>query len=467
MAKIYFDKKELNITRRGLNKLTPEELAKVSKASKKTEKSWVEQIGPVFKIMAFMNKYQIYRPYKYVPPKQLNIYGHLIGKFFLGKSKSVTRKISASMRAFFPNASSRRIKQLTDASVKYLGMVFVDFMFGLPQTTIPPYDRLYQYENLEILDKAVAEKKGVILCVTHVGSFLQTMPGFSLHKNQYWVTGVANLSNSIFYQYLIAKPDFKRLYVYPTISFQIIGKMLEKRLKENHIVIIYADYSMKDHLRVPYLEGKSPFLIHTVQSAVSLHRKTGAPIIPCMSYPNGSNGKTRFRIMDNTKIMEASKKYWNAPKKEFHGRISMEINRIMYPEIRKCAHTWEEIMNFAYLRLADKLQIPANTSMKQFLELVGQKMGQIIDGSFEPDRPDEKYLQLLTEYGPKIISALHSPEKVFRPHRCKVNLSLMDAHSELMKLCRVIHNALEMNGENDALSIENEFVMKLNMIEMK
>jgi hypothetical protein len=138
----------------------------------------------------------------------------------------------------------------------------------------------------------------------------------------------------------------------------------------------------------------------------------------------------------------------------------------MYPEIRKCAHTWEEIMNFAYLRLADKLQIPANKSIKEFLELVEQKMGQIIDGSFEPDRPDEKYIQLLTEFGPKMISALNFPEKVFRTHRCKINLSLMDAHGEIMKLCRVLHKELERNGESATLSVAKEFIMKLNMIKM-
>jgi lauroyl/myristoyl acyltransferase len=475
MAKVYFGGTQENLTKKAslleikdIRAITDAVGKKKSKSNKdeqldphkaKKTKAWGAKLAPLFKTMAWLNKYQIYRPYLYIPYESLYAWGHLIGKAGLGASKAVQSKIRKSMRAFFPHAKPAQISKLVDASVKYQGGLLLDYMFNLPLTSdIPkiPYERFFRFTNPEVLNKTLEQNKGAIICVTHIGSFLGTMPGFTLNPQKWKLASVANLTNSTFYQYLISKPAWNNLYVYPSISFKQIGKYLEKHLRENRALIMFADYSMPSQLRVPLEYGKYPYLVHSVQSTIHLHRNTGAPLLVCIAHPDkGCIGRTRFEFIDNTAIMDASNKYWNAPDKEFHGRVSMEINKTMYPYIRKYAHVWEEIQNFACMRLADYLKLPANLTHKEFLSAIQQKMIAIIDGSWEPDRKDQEILNEINTQFPKAINALQSPNMIFLPHKSKVNLSMMNGLAELITLSTIAITQLKKKGEiTAALAIE-------------
>ena len=247
------------------------------------EKSWGSKLAPVFKMMTFVSRYRLYRPYRWIPYETLYGWGHLLGAKMLGMSGKVRKQVRDSIKAFYPNISKKNLQKYTMASLKYQGGLLLDYMFnlGLTTETSIPYDHFFEWVNPEILNNALKEGKGAIVAVTHIGSFLMTIPAFSeIHlskknPNQWKIASVANLHNSSFYQFLINKPDFDRLYVYPSISFNKIGKYLEKHLHDNFVLIMFSDYSTPKNMRVPLMPNY-PHLVHTVQSNVALHRKTGA-----------------------------------------------------------------------------------------------------------------------------------------------------------------------------------------------
>jgi hypothetical protein len=162
--------------------------------------------------------------------------------------------------------------------------------------------------------------------------------------------------------------------------------------------------------------------------------------------------------------MEASKKYWNAPEKEFYGQVSMQINFALYPHIRKWCHVWEEIQNFAWVRLGDKLKLPGKITVKNFIEEIGKKMKTIIEMSYEPNRRDPEIFQTIDSVLPSVITALRSPDVIFRDHKTRIMLSYQNAHRELDTLCKIAIQELQAKNEEKAVDMIQDLRQKLNQL---
>jgi hypothetical protein len=239
--------------------------------------------------------------------------------------------------------------------------------------------------------------------------------------------------------------------MYASTKFSTIKAQLKQNLENGHTLVMYHDYSSTSQLRVPFIENKFPYLIHTPQSYIRLHKLTGAEILPLITVPDGTFGNSKLFFLDNTSIMETSRKYWDAPSSEFHGQLSTEINRQMYPYVRQYAPYWEEIMRFAGLRCADKIKFHKNCTLAEGIDQMQGKMISILENSWEPNRKDEALKAKITQMMPIISKSLKNPNAVIREHKSFIDLSLMSAKDEILKILCIILKICNGYSENEAV----------------
>ncbi|MCF2140468.1 MAG: hypothetical protein K9W44_10490 [Candidatus Lokiarchaeota archaeon] len=456
MAHLYLaDQKktrELSIQQITHKKKTPN---KQSVRDKKAEQSWGDTMGGILRIIKWIDRYKIYRLGKFRSMSALNAWGHLLGKLVFGSSSKIQRRVKVSLRALYPNASPKAIHTMFNTHVKYMGMLLMDIIFRLPfLCDYPPGEQVKElnYINFERLEKVLEKGKGAIVLILHLGEHFHNPLGVFIHPKKYNMSVVASIKNLPMYEFN-NRPHFDNLYIYASTKFAKISKILQKNLTNNHALVMYHDYSSKTQLKVPFIAGKLPFLINTPQSYIRLHRLTGAEILPLITVPEGVFGKSKLFFLDNTSIKKVSEKYWNAPSEEFHGRMSTEINRIMYPWVRKYAPWWEELMRLAGMRSKDELKIPANITLEEFLTTIKGKMQSVISGSWEPDRQDEQILQKIENAFQSAFEKIKSPKSIFRPHKSVIRLSLMTGMEELQKMAKIVQQECRKKGELELESI--------------
>ncbi len=433
---------------------------------KKEGQSWGDSLGPVFKVLKFFITKGIYRMYLYTPLYFFNGLGHFIGHFGLGSSGKVKKRTKESLRALYPNYSEKKISKLCDASSKFMGSLVMDIIFGFPQTVHRNGKKNITYKHFERFEQAIAQGKGVIIPTPHVGQFFHANFALACHPNHYKVSTIASIKNIPMYEFN-NRAMYDNFHIYGSTSFSLIAPHLKKNLENNHSIIIYHDYSSTKQLRAPFLHGKLPYLIHTPQSYITLHKQTGAVILPAICHPNGPMGKTTFEFLDNTAIMQASKDNWDKSNKEFHGNLSLEINKVVYHQVRRYAHMWEEIMRFAGRRAADEIQFPPGHTVKAFIEDINHKMLSILEKSFEPERNDAALIAAITENFPKIIASINSPNEIIREHKTFIDLSLMNSISELLKVCAVACKELRVKDELVAVGLFDELAKIIRNVSQK
>ncbi|WP_371805264.1 LpxL/LpxP family acyltransferase [Candidatus Lokiarchaeum ossiferum] len=430
---------------------------------KEENQSWGSSMKGIFRFIAWIGRYRIYRPNKFLPLSSLNAWGHLIGKFLFGSSRSVQKKARASLKALYPSISDKKLTKWVDAFAKYMGMLFIDIGFRLPLTSDLPISTYYDYENIEKLDEALALGKGVIIPTLHIGQHLHVPSMLFQHPKHYTVTSVISIANMTMYENGNRK-EFDNLYCYASTKFSKISPYLKRHLESNHILLMYHDYSTKGQLKVPFIQGKFPFLINAPQSYIKLHRLTGAIILPAIAVPDQTFGKSRLIFLDNSSIMKISEEYQNSTTQEFHGRMSTEINRVLYPFARKYAHVWEELMRLPTRRCKDELCFESNSTIANIIGKSKQKMISILEDSFEPERNDKEIKKVIQKFFNKIESDLNDPQKNFRNHKTKIDLSIRDSLSEMCKICQVLNNELSKLTELKAATSFSELEIKLSKI---
>lgn len=430
---------------------------------KEENQSWGSSMKGIFRFIAWIGRYRIYRPNRFLPLSNLNGWGHLIGKFLFGSSRSVQRKARASLRALYPSISNKKLTKWVDAFAKYMGMLFIDIGFRLPLTSDLPISTYYDYENIEKLDDALALGKGVIIPTLHIGQHLHVPSMLFQHPKHYTITSVISVANMTMYENG-NREEFDNLYCYASTKFSKISPHLTRHLESNHILLMYHDYSTKGQLKVPFIQGKYPFLINTPQSYIKLHKQTGATILPAIAVPDQVFGKSRLIFLDNSSIMKLSEKYQNSTTQEFHGRLSTEINRVLYPFARKYAHVWEELMRLPTRRCKDELKFEANLSFAEILVKSKDKMISILEGSFEPERNDQGIKNQINESFKQIESKLQNPKAIFRQHKTKIDLSIMDSLSEISKICNIMETEFSKLKEMPASCQIRDLEIQLNKI---
>ncbi|TFH28549.1 MAG: hypothetical protein E4G98_05260 [Promethearchaeota archaeon] len=426
---------------------------------KKAEQSWGDTMGGILKFIKWIGRYRIYRIGKIQPYSALNAWGHLLGKLMFGTSSKIKRRTIASLKALYPNASPKKLEKFYTTNTKFMGMFFLDIIFRMPfMCDFPPQSQVdvIKYINFELLDNVLEEGKGAIALTLHLGEHFHNPGGMFLHPKKYQMAAVASVKNLPMYE-SNNRAHFDNLHIYASTKFSQISDKLKLALNKNQVLVMYHDYSSKTQLRVPFISDKLPFLIHTPQSYIRLHKLTGAPILPLITVPDKVFGRSKLFFLDNTSIMEVSRKYWNAPQAEFHGQLSTEINRVMFPWVRKYGPWWEELMRLAGLRSKDELKFDPLCNFQKMLTTIQEKMLHIIENSWEPGRKNAELKQWIADNWPPIIKAMDHPERVVRSHKTLINLSIMTSREELEKLTLVMAKELRIAEEFQARRLSKQF----------
>jgi hypothetical protein len=138
------------------------------------------------------------------------------------------------------------------------------------------------------------------------------------------------------------------------------------------------------------------FLVNVPQGAIALHRTTGAPIVPVLAIPRNRLTESTLTFFDPAPIQQVSETCKNLPQKEFHGRMSMAINNILFPHLVKYLHTWEEIVTIGTRTFDIKLRFPKGADLQRVIADIASWIQGQINGSFEPGRKDEALISWVT-----------------------------------------------------------------------
>jgi lauroyl/myristoyl acyltransferase len=422
-----------------------------------SQASWSSQVKYVFKFMEWWNRYRIFNLFPAKSLFWLNAIGNIAGKIALKSRKSYQRNIIESYRALYPKyASTKFEKRFRKAHSAYLGKLMFAFMAGLTVRTPPPSTEFARYQNLNLLDRELSKKKGVIIPLTHLGELTQAIWALSKHPKKYIIATVVYVPHMGIYKYA-NHPYYDNAFFYASTSFRKIAKYLENHLRQNHIVMIYYDFGHPGQFRVPFWYTKFPYLINTPQSPIKLHKNTEASILPCINLPDKKIGKTLMKFIENKSLMELSAQYWDESSNKFHGVLSTELNKIYAPYLRAYAHVWEQVTDFGTKRSSDKLEFPPYQNLKAILELSIQKMYEIIGQSFEPNRDDDTIRKNIGSLSTELFSLLDNPALEFRSHKTFIVLSKMTAVSEIQKICNILIKEYKKFKEEKVVILLSQF----------
>ncbi len=435
--------------------------------TQKKSQSWGKQLNPIFEFTTWAHRSGFYKIWKFFPNLSVNMYGRLFGTLFLHHIQKAYRKIIPSLQALFPEKSNKQINKLYKGSISYLGQFLLQTIFVTPRLSNEFSKKKTIFKNLEVIEAALEQGKGVIIPGLHVGNFIEGfLAGLVIQDIRHTVACVASPNNMKLFDVILARPVFCNHAIgLDSQKFSNVKEILIGHLKKNHIVTILVDYTKETQFRVPFLHGKFPYLQHTPQSIASIHRSTGAPIIPAINHPAGEIGKSFVEFLDNKSIMEVSRRYWNAPKKVLYGMISTQINKTLNPYLRAYAHMWEEIMNFSKFRIADHIKFEPGVKLSEFMNQIKNKMLSVIEYSFEPNRKDEEIVLIITNEFDTILNSLEKPDELLRSHKTKIDLSRLDGVSELLKLCMVAFKELKLKNELRTAALMKDLAEKIKNID--
>jgi lauroyl/myristoyl acyltransferase len=409
--------------------------------------NWGNDIGPILGFASWSHRSGFYRLWKYLPKVGFTIWGTIFAKVFLEKVQHANRKIIPSLEILFPNASPKIIRKIYQSAIRNMAIFMMDMIFYFPNIRPNNLSKFVTFENLHYLDQALLKGKGVLMPSLHTGNLFQLIAGITYHPNKYPLCVIGNFQNLKLFNNLMNRNDALNLTVLATSTYAELKDLLVNHLHQNHIVLIYYDYTKNNQMRVPFCEGKCSYLYPTPQSIASLQKETSAEIVPVIVQPKGEIHSSRLSFLNPEPIQAAIQRANGASQKVYYGELTTTLNRIMSPYLRSWAHCWEEILNFGRMRLRDTLHFEANITRKQFLEKTQEKLLAIIENSYEPGRNDEILSRKIQDHFPKTIAKLSEPEGPFYEKPSWINLSKMSSTSEFQKLLITTITALKKRNE--------------------
>jgi lauroyl/myristoyl acyltransferase len=449
--------------------------SKVEKNENKLRSVKTGGVGIMFSFSSFIHKYRIYRIFKR-SKFLIIILSWIIGKLLIEKTEKPYGKLMKSFKALFPFENieisyKKKFKPLYKAWITNMAAILLDLMLHMPNLTKNSYSKSVKFNNIEFLDKSLAKGKGVIVPCLHLGNLFHLIAGLCLHHNNYEIVGIANMQNQLLFRELLNNPKLRNLRVVGSDKYSNIKPELIEHLKKNRILLIMYDVVNNRQLRVPfwYNNKKYNYLKRTSQSIVSLHRNTNAPIVPIVVIPDKSMLKSELLVLNSSSIMKISKNFPIKEKrtKKFHGVMSLELNNLLMPFIRKFAHTGSQIPGFGVNDLGDYMKIKPNCEIGEFVKKICQKMLNILNMSYVPKRNDDEIIKLIKISFKEIFSMLKNPSKILWNKGKVVNLSALDSYSELNKLSSILKKVLIDNNEKSSLNSLSNFLISLNNLYLK
>ena len=217
----------------------------------------------------------LYNFFRFVLKKLPNSAGRYLGKLIAALAYLITparREHSRLNLKKALNLNKQESKKMIKEVYKNLGYDFAEFLLE-DSFTEEDIEKMVDFNDLEYLDQALAEEKGVIIYTAHLGNW--ELLGAVLAIKGYKINSIAREQNNSLF-------DQKINQIRRGIGIGIIPKGLAvrqvfKKLKDNQLIAILGDQDARDHgWKLKFFERDAS----TYAGAVQFAKRTGAPIVP-------------------------------------------------------------------------------------------------------------------------------------------------------------------------------------------
>jgi KDO2-lipid IV(A) lauroyltransferase len=200
--------------------------------------------------------------------------------------KEKKKTLSHLRMAFRQEKSEKELEQIGQAVFENYGKTVCEL--AMIDKLIPRFEELVTRSGYEYLDKAVADKKGVIITVAHFGNW-EIMGGFYAHRNY----PVHAIGRKIYYE------KYDRLLVETRKKLRMnffyrdnSSKDILRVLKKGEIICLVVDQDVETVEGVFVNFFGKPAATTTLTAL--LHFRLGSPIVGAYIYR--SDGKLRIRF---------------------------------------------------------------------------------------------------------------------------------------------------------------------------
>ncbi len=418
--------------------------------------------------MNFIHRYKIYKLFKIVPEHQVHGLSYLVTRFMFPPGNMAWKRLRKSMPVFIGHPVSKAfLEKLLDILFKYMGVLLFDLMLKAPDIDPSDIDKHVTFENLHVLDAALAGKKGAILVSLHTGQFFHALGGLALHPAGYKVAGVANMANRLIFDNLRVLPKFKRVYAVARDKYGTIKDGLLRHLRLNHLVFLMHDMGGHNHLKVPLVPGARDMLVPVPQGVVALQEESGAPVLPVIVIPRGRVTRSIVRFLDPAGINKALEDTRGKSPQVRHGLVSCAINAALFPYALDYLHYWEELMALGTRVASERLVLDKGLYIDEVIKHCKAWFERHVSGSFVPGRADER----LVQWGSGLFSTSTSlgsqeqPNGYVLPHKTFISIGGLSSKDQIKKmfnalsilLVRAGHQAESAMLEENLSNIDNFF----------
>lgn len=217
----------------------------------------------------------------YLPLRTLYLLGDFAGKLFAGEKLHIMKE---DIRILLGDVSDAKSHNIVEHAMRNFRKDLFE-IWTFPKLTQKKINKMSYFSGIEHLDSAMRKGKGVILCITHFGSWKIVLP--ALGYNGYKVNQVAAnpqvfvrneemcSHNKIMELELECEASLPAEFFYVDAKKSV--RCIYRALKNNEIVVISLDGVIGgSRMAVPFLNGE--ILLST--GAAALSYSTGAPSLP-------------------------------------------------------------------------------------------------------------------------------------------------------------------------------------------
>jgi len=208
--------------------------------------------------------------------------------FFLLK---IRRDVVMKNLAFaFPNKSPGEIRGIASDTYRNSGMSFIEFL-RLPKMTDRDIGDYFEFEGLEYLDRALAEKSGAVLVGAHFGNW--EMMGAAICRKGYPMDVLAFKQHNEYFNDML--DSYRKMMGIGLIQLKFALRAGLKALKNGRFVAFLADQDAgrRDGIFVDFFGRPAS----TNRGAAVFALKTGVPVIIGVCVRDGSAVKHKVKFL--------------------------------------------------------------------------------------------------------------------------------------------------------------------------
>ena len=433
----------------------------------------------IFNFSHFIQKYRINRFFQYVPFRIFRALSVIIGYTQAKKGHNTLLK---TWQFLFPKRILDKVnlKRWSNSYIRYNIELWFDTTFYLTCRNNKNYNFFNPIEGFNHLEKALRQKRGVIVPFIHYGAFLHTL--YSLfHRRiiiddepqKILVIALGSKEN----EYLLRESykSINNFEILITNDFSKLKEILKEYLRKNYVIFLAHDYFTKNQLRTPFIYNSrlNNFPIPSPQMISHLYLNTGAPIIPVVALPkhNLKHSLIKFLPEVNPKTMNISSESKNLQneildfrkgnliKKQKYGLISLLINRELYPHLLQNPFLWQGAFLF-FERTQFRIQLKDIKSYRELLQTVLIKLELFINKTYELGRNDEAILQEIQKLSTDLKEIEKDPKDRLWINNKYIELGRLNGKDAFTKIITILEKLQPINIQQNYKQISE----RLNLI---